>query len=112
MSKIVHPQNVAEYEFVINKSKACMVDFYTSWCVPCKKLGENLEKWIEKDNLFENVTVMKIDAENDNFDKLITTLGVERIPRIMLYKMGSLFEDVKEYPGVDAIKKKLENLNK
>ena len=105
MSRIVHPLNMTEYNEVINKSKVCMVDFYTTWCGPCKQLGINLEDWFDNQKLFENVTVMKIDAENENFAQLVGELQITAIPRVLYYQSGKKVFD--GYKGINDVKARL-----
>jgi thioredoxin 1 len=87
-NKIYHPESVEEFNKLL-KSHACIVDFYTTWCGPCKSIGMYLEN-ITKVNRYPNVTFIKIDAENPVFADICT--DISSVPTLKFYKKGVLQE--------------------
>ena len=63
----------------ITKNKV-LVDFYASWCGPCKMLGPILEK------LSSEFDIVKIDV--DEYPDLAREYGVMSIPTLILFDEG------------------------
>ena len=60
-----------------------LVDFFATWCGPCKMLSPVLE---EVANENPNVLILKIDV--DEVGELAARFGIQAIPTLMLFKDG------------------------
>lgn len=69
------------------KEGTVLVDFYATWCGPCKMMHPVIDQ-IEKEN--ENLKVIKIDV--DQHEDLAREYGVMSIPTILLMKNGEIKE--------------------
>ena len=68
------------------KEGVTLVDFYASWCGPCKMLAPFIEEIAEK---YEGkVNVCKVDV--DNVETLAYKFNVRSIPTLMYFKDGKL----------------------
>ena len=75
------------------KDKNVIVDFYATWCPPCKILGNNLEDFdVIKP---EDVEIYKVDIDEQLV--LAKKYGVSKLPTLLYFKNG---KPVKEYVGV------------
>lgn len=81
-----HINNVAEYEEAI-KEGAVLVDFFATWCGPCKMLSPVLEEVAEEN---PDINILKIDV--DEVSELAVRYGVQAIPTLMLFKNGQRVE--------------------
>ncbi|MFC1789771.1 thioredoxin [Patescibacteria group bacterium] len=73
------------FEKEIQKNeKPIMVDFWASWCGPCKMLGPILEK-IAKEYK-DKIVFLK--AETEKFPISCQKYSVDRIPTVILFKGG------------------------
>lgn len=64
-----------------------LVDFYATWCGPCKMMHPVLENVSESRG---EVKVVTVDV--DKFPDLARTYGVMSIPTLILFKKGSLVD--------------------
>lgn len=78
MLKII--ENINEFEEAI-KGKV-LVDFFATWCGPCRMLSPILED-ISKEH-----DVIKVDI--DNFEELAVRYGIESIPTVISFENGEI----------------------
>lgn len=67
-----------------------VVDFYATWCGPCKMFGPVFEEVSNESNI--NFVKVDVDKEND----IARVYGVMTIPTVILFKNG---EEVKRNIG-------------
>ncbi len=75
-------------EEVINSSKLTVVDFFATWCGPCRKLGPILEE-VETE-LSNKVNFKKINTD-DNIDAA-KEYQVSGLPTLLVFKDGEVVE--------------------
>ena len=92
-----HINNVAEFEKDIKESKV-LVDFFATWCGPCKMLSPVLE---ELSNQNPDLLILKIDV--DEVGALAARFGVQAIPTLMLFKDGKLVETRMGYQNLNQL---------
>jgi thioredoxin 1 len=66
----------------INNKESMVVDFYATWCGPCKMLSEELTK-VESE-----YPIYKVDVEEDI--DLSTLMGIRSVPAIKYIKEGEV----------------------
>lgn len=84
----------------IVKEGVWLVDFYATWCGPCKMLGPVLEEFSKNNN------VLKVDV--DQFSELASRFGIMSVPTLLVFKNGSLVKTDIGYKSLEE----LENLIK
>lgn len=70
------------------KKGVSLVDFYASWCGPCRIMADILEDIAEE--LGEKVNVFKVDV--DDAEKISRSYGIMSIPTLIIFKNGELQE--------------------
>lgn len=65
------------------KDGVTLVDFFATWCGPCKMLAPEFEKLA---NSTENVNFVTVDIDNNR--ELATKKNVTSVPTLILYKDG------------------------
>ena len=77
----------SEEEFTnITKSGVVLVDFFATWCGPCRMQVPILQKLAKE--LGEKVKIIKVNV--DHFQGLAQKLDVSSIPTLILYKDGNI----------------------
>lgn len=72
-------------EEVLNSKGLVLVDFWATWCGPCRALGPILEDFA---NEYTNVKVGKINV--DKQPELASQFRVMSIPTLLLFKNGEV----------------------
>lgn len=72
------------FQNIINSDKPVLVDFFATWCGPCKMLAPVLKE--VKDSLGENISIIKIDVDKNQ--ELASLQQVRGVPTMMLYQNG------------------------
>lgn len=94
----------ADLDKILATDKKVLIDFYTTWCGPCKKLKPTLEKISEE--MKDKVVVVSIDAEANM--ALAESLKVEGYPTLILYQNKKPIWRNLGYLEEEAIKKQLQ----
>jgi thioredoxin 1 len=84
-------------EVVLKSEKPVLLDFWATWCAPCKALKPTLEKFSE-----ENTDVTVVAADVDQTREFVDHFGVSAVPTLILVKNG---EEVKRITGNQTIDK-------
>ena len=65
-----------------------VVDFWATWCGPCKKVGPYIEELAEQ--YAEQAIIGKVDVDDN--DELAMRFGVRNIPTILFIKDGQVVD--------------------
>lgn len=74
----------ANFDTIINSEKPVLIDFFATWCGPCKTLAPILKQ--VKDNLGERITILKIDVDKNQ--QLASQYQVRGVPTMILFQNG------------------------
>ena len=67
------------------KDKKILVDFYASWCGPCRMLTEVLE------SIEDKIDILKVDV--DKFPEIDRKYGVMSIPNLFLFENNQIIKN-------------------
>ena len=68
------------YELI--KEGTVLVDFFATWCGPCKMLSPVLEQ------LSEEVDILIVKVDVDEVGAVAAQFGIQAVPTLMLFKNG------------------------
>ncbi|MCZ8143667.1 thioredoxin domain-containing protein [Flavobacterium sp.] len=94
----------SDFDKLLDTDKKVLVDFYTTWCGPCKKLKPTLDKIATE--MSDKVVVVRIDAEKNL--ALAEALNVEGYPTLMVYENKKQVWRYLGYLSEEELKKQLQ----
>ncbi|HEY9824202.1 MAG TPA: thioredoxin [Stenomitos sp.] len=78
-------QEFASFEELLNTSeKPLLVDFYATWCGPCRMIAPILDQ--VQGLMRDKLQVVKIDT--DRYPDLATHYQIHALPTLVLFKQG------------------------
>ena len=92
-----HIQNKEEFDSLV-KEGLVLVDFFATWCGPCKMLSPVLEEVAEEN---PNLSVLKIDV--DEVGDLAARFGIQAIPTLILFKDGNQVAKRMGYQNINQL---------
>ena len=90
-------ENNEFYEII--KNKRVLIDFYATWCGPCKMLGLVLEK-ISNENLID---IYKVDV--DIFSDLASEYNIYSVPTLIVFEDGKEVKRISGFMNEEELKK-------
>lgn len=85
---MVKEMNTQEFnEKVINSTKPVLVDFWASWCGPCRMLSPLVDSLSEQ---YDSVDFYKVNVDEE--PELAREYGIMSIPTLIMFKDGEMFD--------------------
>jgi thioredoxin 1 len=78
--------NTETFGTIIKGDKPVLVDFFATWCGPCKMMQPILEQVSQQ--LGDQVRIVKIDVDRNQ--QLASQLNVSSVPTLAIFKNGEI----------------------
>lgn len=91
-------------EEVLESNKKVIVDFWATWCQPCRMMHPVLEQ-LNKE-LGESIKIGKINIDND--PQLASKFGVMSIPTFIVFENGQIKKTVVGMQSLEKLKEILD----
>lgn len=95
-------QHVSEVDFnevVLNYEGVVLVDFWATWCGPCKMIAPVVE---EVSNEVSNARFVKVDVDKN--ENLANKYQISSIPTLMVFKNGTPVDTLVGFMPKDSLK--------
>ncbi|MDD6478443.1 MAG: thioredoxin [Oscillospiraceae bacterium] len=83
---------------VINSEKTVLIDFWATWCGPCRMIAPIVEQIAEEN---EDIKVGKINVDEE--PELASAFRIESIPTLIVVKNGEVVNMAVGYKQKDEI---------
>ena len=93
--ELLHLNDQSFDENVLNSKGIVIVDFFATWCGPCRMLGPVLEQVQEE--MADSIKIVKVDV--DDAEKVSKRYGVMSIPTMVILKDGQEIDRLVGYRG-------------
>ena len=89
MSNVIHAKE-AEFNELIQKEELVLVDFFATWCGPCKMLAPEIEKLADE---FEGkAKILKVDVDQEM--ALAQQFNIMSVPTMIVFKDGQAVQQL------------------
>jgi thioredoxin 1 len=75
-----------QFHELINSDTPVLVDFYATWCGPCKMMAPMLEELADK--IGETAKIIKVDVDKN--PGAASKYGVRSVPTLIVFKNGEI----------------------
>lgn len=82
------------------KSGVTLIDFFATWCGPCKMLTPVLEEFDESHS--SEIKIIKVDV--DKGVELAAEYGIQAVPTLILVNEGKEIKRTMGYQNINALK--------
>ena len=77
---------MATFSEIINRETPVLVDFYATWCGPCKMMTPILDNLKKK--MGDMATIVKVDVDRNQ--AAAQAFNVQGVPTLILFKKGKV----------------------
>ena len=88
---------------VVNAGKPAMVDFWATWCGPCRIIAPHVEALAEE--FAGKAIVAKVDVDSSR--QVAIKFGIQSIPTLLFFKGGKMVDRVMGAVDKKVLKEKL-----
>ncbi len=96
------------YETIVNEGKPLVLDFWATWCGPCKQIAPIIEDLAEE--YAGTVNIGKCDVDENS--ELPVRFGIRNIPTLLFIKDGKVVDKQVGATVKHVLKEKIEALLK
>lgn len=106
MSSVKH---VTTFDFrneVLLASTPVVLDFYATWCPPCKMLAPMLDQLATEYS--GRVKFVKVNTDEEY--ELAAQYGIQGVPTLMFFEQGKLVDKVVGVPPLQSFRQRIDQL--
>ena len=71
---------------IIKSGQLTLVDFFATWCGPCKTMHPVLEQL--KEELGDSIRIVKVDVDKN--EAIAMQMRIQSVPTLMLFQSGEM----------------------
>ena len=98
-----HKRDMSDFNDIIKQSKPTLVDFFATWCGPCRMQAPILED--VKKRMGDQANILKVDIDQNQ--AVAERYNVQSIPTIIVFKNGEALWRTVGVQQADFLEKKI-----
>lgn len=98
----------SNFDALLAEGKPMLVDFWATWCGPCRKIGPYIEELAEQYG--DRAIIGKVDVDEN--DQLAIRFGIRNIPTILFLRNGEIVDKQVGAAPKAALEAKLQSILK
>lgn len=79
---------MGKFEELIKGDKPVLVDFFATWCGPCKAMHPILEEL--KQDMGDKIHVITVDVDAEANRRIVNSYQIQSVPTLMIFKKGEM----------------------
>ena len=83
--------NDSNYDELLAQGKPMVIDFWATWCGPCRKVGPTIQELADQ---YEGQAIIGKGNIEEDADDLVSEFGIRNIPTILFIKGGEVVDKV------------------
>lgn len=103
MAKVITNENIAE---VLASSAVVVIDFWATWCGPCRVLGPTVEEVANE--YADKAVIAKCNV--DDCEEISMKYGIRNIPTLIFFKNGEVADRTVGVVSKQEIAAKIDSL--
>ncbi len=103
---LIHITVMKDFDEIIKSSTPTLVDFFGTWCGPCRMQAPILERVKEK--IGDNGTIIKIDVDRNR--ELAARFHVQSVPTLIMFRNGEAVWRAVGVQQADVLESKFHDL--
>lgn len=97
----------SDFDLMIGGDTPVLVDFYATWCGPCKMMHPVLDDL--KKQMGDSVHILKLDIDNKANIKVVQQFRIRSVPTFILFRKGEVLWRSSGVHSAEDLKKLITN---
>ena len=93
---------------ILNDDKLCIVDFFATWCEPCRMLAPVVEAVSVDEEINNKVNFYKIDIDGN--EDLAAEYKIEVVPTLIFLRNKEIIKTMEGYKEIEELKNAIKSV--